>query len=196
MFQTNKIRIESKGKEGKKEYFIDYNKLVDFNEFLMDIITKFGEGKNILAVLDTEYSYDKNKPELEKRVNGIKKLLNHHGVTCRTVVTKKDSDRRIFGIKLQKPEKVNRYQLGLALTPEQLRDITEILRENVFFYMGDEKQNADEMTEHFFEVRGGQEPLDLLYATQIYNDSYFKRVRIKSRQDISYRIDEIKKKYQ
>ena len=53
----------------------------------------------------------------------------------------------------------------------------------------------EDMNDIFYQVRGDQEELIQLYNVQIYIDSYFQRIRICSRADISGRIETLSMKY-
>ncbi len=120
------------------------------------------------------------------------------------MVTKKESDQKILGIKLQKTEKVNVYQLGFAVTAKQLGTIPEIFKNNVFYYISSEADYETDketllpeaMNDLFYQVRGEQEELIQVYKLQIYIDSYFQRIRICCSEDISRRIEAFSKKYQ
>lgn len=204
LFQTKKLRIEKMVKDGSGQYYIDYHKQKEPDIFIMDVIQAFAGDQNILTVVDTDYSYGKNDPDTEERIHGIKKELDRQGIAYRVVVTKKESDQKILGIKLQKTEKVNVYQLGFAVTAKELGTIPEIFKDNVFYYLGmgadyetdKEILLPEDMNDIFYQVRGDQEELIQLYNVQIYIDSYFQRIRICSRADISGRLEALGKKYQ
>lgn len=204
LFQTKKLRIEKMVKDGSEQYYIDYHKQKEPDIFIMDVIQAFAGDQNILTVVDTDYSYGKNDPDTEERIHGIKKELDRQGIAYRVVVTKKESDQKILGIKLQKTEKVNVYQLGFAVTAKELGTIPEIFKDNVFYYLGmgadyetdKEILLPEDMNDIFYQVRGDQEELIQLYNVQIYIDSYFQRIRICSRADISGRLEALGKKYQ
>ncbi len=204
LFQTKKLRIEKMVKDGSEQYFIDYHKQKESDIFIMDVIQAFAGDQNILTVVDTDYSYGKNDPDTEERVLGLKKKLDRQGIAYRVVVTKKESDQKILGIKLQKTEKVNVYQLGFAVTAKQLGTIPEIFKDNVFYYISSEADYEtdketllpEDMNDLFYQVRGEQEELIQLYNVQLYIDSYFQRIRICCREDISGRLEALSKKYQ
>jgi hypothetical protein len=204
LFQTKKLQITKVVKDGSEQYFIDYHKQKEPDIFIMEVIQIFAEDQNLLTVIDTEYSYDKNDPKTEDRILGLKRDLDRQGIAYRVVVTKKESDQKVLGIRLQKTEKVNVYQLGFAATVKQLGTIPEILKDNVFYYismeaaseMEEEALFPEEMNDLFYQVRGGEEELTQQYNLQLYIDSYFQRIRICSREDISDRLEALKKKYQ
>lgn len=195
LFQAKMIRIEKLVKDGRDQYFIDYNKLKDRDAFLADVIQVFAQDKNVLAVIDTDYSYDKNNSDTANRISGLKMELDKRGIPYRVVVTEKDSDKKLFGIKLQKPEKVNVYQLGFAAATEQLKEISRIVKENIFYYMKEEIIDTGEIVNQFYQVLGKTEELNRLYTTQIYNDTYFQRIRICGGQDMGSLIEGIRGKY-
>lgn len=204
LFQTKKLRIEKIVKDGSEQYFIDYHKQKEPDNFIMEVLQVIAGDQNILTVVDTEYSYGKNDPDTEERILALKKVLDRQGIAYRAVVTKKESDQKILGIMLQKAEKVIVYQLGFAVTAKQLETVPEIFKDNVFYYLGMEADYEtdkeillpEDMNDIFYQVRGDQEELIQLYNVQIYIDSYFQRIRICSRADISGRLEALGKKYQ
>ena len=204
LFQTKKLRIEKMVKDGSEQYFIDCHKQKEPDIFIMDVIQAFAGDQNILTVVDTDYSYGKNDPDTEEQVLGLKKELDRLGIAYRVVVTKKESDQKILGIKIQKTEKVNVYQLGFAVTAKQLGMIPEIFKNNVFYYISSEADYETDketlppeaMNDLFYQVRGEQEELIQVYKLQIYIDSYFQRIRICCSEDISHRIEAFSKKYE
>ena len=204
LFQTKKLRIEKMIKDGSEQYYIDYHKQKEPDIFIMDVLQVIAGDQNILTVIDTDYSYGKNDPDTEEQILALKKVLDRQGIAYRAVVTKKESDQKILGIMLQKAEKVNVYQLGFAVTAKQLETVPEIFKNNVFYYLGMEADYEtdkeillpEDMNDIFYQVRGEQEELIQLYNVQIYIDSYFQRIRICSRADISGRLEALGKKYQ
>lgn len=195
MFRGKKIRIEHKEIEGLSQYFIDYNKIKEPVPFLIEVIQTIAANQSLLMVADTEFSYEKNGAVLEERITELKGVLDQQAVAYRVVVNKKDSDKKILGIRLQSTEKVNVYQLGFAVSANQLDKLTAFLKDNLFLYIGDANRQAEEMNDQFYEVHGQREALGEFYAIQLYNDSYFRRIRINSRRDISNVIREIEVRY-
>jgi hypothetical protein len=181
--------------EGSNQYFIDYSKIKEPVPFLIKVIQAFADNQSLLAVVDTELSYEKNAAAKEVRITELKGVLDQQAVAYRVVVNKKDSDKKLLGIRLQSTEKVNVYKLGFTVPANQLNNLTAFLKENLFLYIEDENRQAEEMNDQFYEIHGEREALGELYSTQLYNDSFFGRIRINSREDISSVIKGIEENY-
>ncbi|MGB8454597.1 MAG: hypothetical protein WCD89_19990 [Anaerocolumna sp.] len=197
MFPKKKLKLERIMREDIIQYFIDYHKIKEPGRFLMDFIQDIIENRNSFLVIDTDNFYDKNHSEKENKITDLKEDLNKQGISYKEVITKKEADNKILGIKIEKSAKVNHYQIGLSVAPDQLRKVTGMLKEyNVFYYITVDNTETEELIKQFCDARGNYEDLNILCSFDLYNDSYFNRIRICSRQDITNLLDMKLQKYQ
>lgn len=197
LFKTKNISLEKVVKEDTIQYFIDYHKIKDPDVFLLNFILEMAEDKNLLLVIDTNYFYEKSHLVSENKITELKKVLDDEGLAYRVVVTKKEAENKVFGIKIQKSEKINTYQIGLAVTQGQLRGVAGIFKDcNIFYYVMNTSTDTGEMINQFYDIHGDYEEMDNLCSFHIYNDCYFQRLRINSKQDITGSIESKVAKYQ
>jgi hypothetical protein len=121
LFQNKKVKLEKTISEGNQLFYIDYDRLKEPEEFLINLLLDFTEDKSGLLVLDTDYFYIKNSNTAESRINGLKSEFDKLGISYREVVIKKEEDYTIFGFKIQKQKKVNNYKIGLVVPRISLR---------------------------------------------------------------------------
>jgi hypothetical protein len=184
LFQNKKIKLKKEISEGNSLFYIDYDRLKEPEEFLINLILDFTEDKNGLLVLDTDYFYIKNSNTAESRINCLKKEFDKLAICYREVVTKKEEDYAIMGLKIQKSKKVNNYKLGLAVTPDQLKDIAGLIKDcNLFYYVAMDTMDPEELLQRFYETRGEYEDLIPFFGIYLYNNCFFHRSRISCNQD-------------
>ncbi len=197
LFQKKKLTLEKITREDTIQYFIDYHKIKELDRFLMDFIQDIIEDKNSFLVIDTDNFYDKKSSVKEKRITELKEDLDKQGIDYKEVITKKEADNKIFGLKIDKSEKVNHFQIGLAVTPDQLKDVTGIIKDyNVFYYVTVDNTEAEKLIKQFSDVRGDYDDMSKLCTYDLYNDCLFQRIRICSRQDIGSLIETKLQKYE
>ncbi len=197
IFQSKKIKLEKVNKEDGNQYFIDYYKVKESSGFLLDFMQDFIKNKNCLLVIDADNFYVKKHVEAENKINELKKILEDHEIPYEEVISKKEVDSKIFGIKISNSVKVNTYKIGLAVAPDQIRKITELVKDyNAFYFIAFDDMDLETLINHFLNVRGNYDELSELNEYDIFNDIYFRRMRICSKKDIQQSLESIIQKYQ
>ncbi len=197
IFQGKKIKLDKVNKEGGNQYFIDYDKLKEPDGFLFGFMQNFIENKNSLFVIDTDNFYVKKQVQIENSINELKKELESQEIPYEEVIIKKDDDNKIFGVKLQSSKKVNSYKLGLAVTPDQIGKVTGLVKNyNLFCFIPSDIMDTEELMDRFLSVRGNYDDLNDLYEYDLFNDCFFHRMRICSKEDIIQSLELKLQKYQ
>jgi len=185
LFSSKKVKIEKVVKQGIFQYFIDYAKQKNSDTFLQDFYSNYLDQKNALLVVDSTMFYEKNKSEIDNIFKYIQKELNQKGIEYKDFVAKRDSDKRILGMKVTNNEKINHYQIGMAINPEQIRKAVGIINEfNSFCYIIKDS-SVSELASQYNELRGDIEELNELSDSYVYHDSSFRRICIYSKQDVT-----------
>lgn len=196
LFHTKKIKLEKVVKKDEIQYYIDYYKKKEHVSFLKEILREFSGEKRILLVVDMEIFYDKKGSAAEEQITQIKKELDQHGISNREVLTKRESNNTILGIKIQKTDKVNSYQIGIAASPEQIPELTNILKYcNIFCYVPVTEMDSSHLLDKFYQVRGDYEELKEQFELNLYVDYYLQRIRICSLPGVSGMVEGILHRY-
>ena len=185
LFPIKKIKIEKIVKQGIFQYFIDYAKQKNSDIFLQDFFLHYSENDNALLVVDSTMFYEKKNSEIENIFKYIMNELNQKEIGYKEFVAKRDSDKRILGMKVTTAEKVNHYQIGVVVNSEQIREVVGIIKQfNTFCYIIKDSSVA-ELTNQYNELRGDIEELNEISNSYLYHDSSFRRICIYSKQDIT-----------
>jgi hypothetical protein len=196
-FQTKKIKLEKvENKEGIL-YFVDYFKYKEADSLLVEIFCGFADGKKALIVIDTDSFYDRKASATEQKIVSIKKELTEERIEYREVIVKKEGNTSILGIKIPSSSKVNSYKLAIATTPEQIEKLMVMFHKyNVFCYIPDSDLEDAVLYDKFDQSRGNIEELSGQFGIGLYNDSYFRRIRISSNKDTIQIVREKLQKYE
>ncbi len=190
--QGKKIKLEKMKKGEVFQYFVDYDKLKEPDGFLQNFVMEFMERKTCLCVIDSENFYTRKNSDAENKITCLKKDLESLELPYSEIITKKEPDNRIFGIKILNSGKVNSYRIGLAVTPDQIGKVTPLVKAyNLFCYIPSGLLDREELTGQFQNVRGDYEELSEIYEYNLYNDSFFHRIRISCKKDISQFLEEV-----
>jgi hypothetical protein len=183
--KSNKIKLERNKSDNSNQYYIDYYKYKEPDSFLIEFIEVFIGNKNSLLVIDSNNFYAKNLTDAENRIIELKTIFKTYDLSFEEVIIKKEADKKIFGIKLQSTKKTNSYKLGLAVTKEQIKKVTELVKDyNLFYFIPSDTMDLEEISEQFLNTGGNYEELNKSYEHELYNDCNFRRMRISSKTDI------------
>ena len=197
IFQSKKIRLEKVNNEGRDLYFIDYYKMKEPEGFLINFIQDYSEKKNSLLVVDADNFYVKKHKEADNKINELKTLLDNNHILYKEVISKKEVDNKIFGIKVQNSIKVNTSKIGLTVTADQLSKVSNLIKDySVFYYIAFDNMDSETLINQFLDTRGNYDELSELYESDIFNDAYFRRMRICSKNEIQPKLETIIQKYQ
>lgn len=189
--QGKKIKLEKMKKGEVFQYFVDYDKLKEPDGFLMDFVKEFIGNKTCLCVIDSENFYTRKSSDAENKITWLKKELEDQELSYSEIITKKEADNRIFGIKISNSGKANSYRIGLIVSPDLIGNVTGVVKAyNLFYYIPSGMLNREELIGQFQNVRGDYEELSELYEYNLYNDVYFHRIRISCKKDISQFLEE------
>jgi hypothetical protein len=190
--KSKKVKLEKIKKGEVFQYFVDYDKLKETDRFLQDFVAEFIEKKTCLCVIDSENFYTRKNSDAENKITLLKKELESQELPYSEIITKKEPDNRVFGIKILNSGKVNSYRIGLIVSPDQIGKVTALVKGyNLFYYIPYGMLDRDELTGQFQKVRGDYEELSQIYEYNLYNDSFFHRIRISSKKDISQFLEEV-----
>ena len=190
--QSRKVKLEKIKKGEVFQYFVDYDKLKEPEGFLQDFIAEFTEKKTCLCVIDSDNFYTRKSSDAENKITLLKKELESQELFYREIVTKKEPDNKIFGIKILNSGKVNSYRIGLTISQDQMGKVMALVKGyNLFYYIPSGMLDREELTGQFQKVRGDYEELSELYEYNLYNDSLFHRIRINSKKDIAQYLEEV-----
>lgn len=196
LFRTNKIKSQKIVRGDDIEYLIDYFKLKDSNDFLGNLIMDLTGGNRCLTMIDTDILHDKINLDPEKKSFALKTDLELNHICYLEVKTKKDVSEKVFGIRIQKAEKVNSYQIGMIISPDRMTKVKEIIKDcNAFYYVIENDKATEEILNQFNEVRGDYEELNKLFNLSFYIDYYFHRIRICCNQGTSQFVEDKLQKY-
>ncbi len=196
MFHNQKIKVKTIIKDGTWQYMIDYARIKKPEEFLATFFQCYTDGKSSLMVIDTDIFYERSQEDVESIIVKIKNGFDAKGIKYREIVTKKDSDTKIFGIKINSSEKVNNYRIGVAVEQEQIGEITGIVHNyNLFSYVMKDML-AKVLIERFEDVRGEYEELIDICEYHFYHDSFSHRIKIDSKRELNHLIEMIFQKYE
>lgn len=197
IFRSKRIKLEKVNNEGKDLYFIDYYKLNEPEGFLINFIQDYSENKNSLLVVDADNFYVKKHKEADNKINELKTILDNHRIPFKEVVSKKEVDNKIFGIKVQNSIKVNTSKIGLTASADQLSNVSNLIKDySVFYYIAFDNMDSETLINQFLDTRGNYDELSELYESDIFNDAYFRRMRICSKNEIQPKLEAIIQKYQ
>ena len=196
LFQAKKVTIEKIESGDGTEFLVDYFGVKDHDSFASEFVKDIVGQNNCLMLINTNFFYGRKKSAAENKIIGLKAEFDQRGFAYREIVTEKEDDNKIFGIKLQKGGMVNCYQVGLAVTGEQVSDLTEIVKDcNMFYYPDESEASTEELLDKFNESHGKYEELNKIYDLGIYVDSYFRRIRIFCKKDKAGLVEEKLGKY-
>ncbi len=196
LFQANKVKIEKIEDGDGIQFLVDYFSIKDHDSFMSEFIKDLIGNNNCLALINTDFFYGRKKNAAENKIIDLKEGLDQKGFIYREIITEKEADNRVFGIKLQKSAMVNRYQLGLAVTNDQIAGLIESTKDcNMFYYPDENETNVEEMLNKFDEARGRYEELNKVYSLCIYVDHYFRRFKIFCNKDKMGFVEEKLSKY-
>lgn len=183
-FQRNIFSRERMEKEGSVRYFMDYNNQNEPAVFLAGLINRFAEDREGLLVIDTERLYDKNPPDLEMKITELQKELDRLQIPWHQIVTKKESELTVLGLKIQNQPKRNCYRIGLALIAEKQKEIMELVEDyNVLLYIYGSDSSSDIFLKQFTEARGDYQELSDSAYFVLYIDKYLKRFSISGKKE-------------
>ncbi len=189
LFQGKKLKVEKAFKNESNQYYIDYDKLKNNQEFLTVLYKKLVGEHSCLFLIDSAMFYEKGEDKVQKLIQKVRDELKGKGIDFKELILKKEADNRVLGIKITAGEKVNHYQLGVPVQADQISDMVEVIANyNAFCYVW-KNNSSEEMIDAFTQARGEFEELRELCEYYSYQDSYFKRISITSKQDISEVVD-------
>lgn len=190
-FRKNTVKIKKVKKEDTFQYYIDYNHHKEPDLLWSDILTAFTEEKSCLLVIDTDRLYDRNSPNTENRINMLRNNLVQRQIPWHQIVTKKESDLTVLGLKIQNQPKRNCYQVGVAIIPEKINELLELVRDyTVFIFVYDGNLTNEMLIEQFISAKGELDELSAGALIALYNDRFLNRLVISSHSDKAGVIDE------
>lgn len=196
LFQVKKVTIEKIDTETGTEFLIDYFGVKDHDSFVSEFVGDMINHNNCLMLINTNFFYGRKKNAIENKIIDLKAEFDQRGFTYREIVTEQEADNKIFGIRLQKGNMVNCYQIGLAVTKEQIADLIKVVKDcNIFYYPDENNTNTEELLDKFNEAHGKYEELNKIHDLGIYVDSYFRRIRIFCKKDKAGFIEDKLGKY-
>jgi hypothetical protein len=176
-----KLRIEKDIHKDNTSYYIDYGKRKDQEEWIINLLEDFAEDKSGLLVIDSDYFYYKNR-NAESITEEIKKELDQLGMHYREMITKKEADETILGIRMRNGKKVNCSKIGLAVTSQQLKSLGRVWNYNLFYYIAPEGLDPEGLLKQFYDDRGEYDELTEHFGIYFYHDCFFNRLRISCRE--------------
>ncbi|WFR58592.1 hypothetical protein QA584_05835 [Anaerocolumna sp. AGMB13025] len=186
----NKIKLEQNKGGNSSQYFIDYYKYKAPDGFLLEFMEDFVGDKTSLLVIDSNNFYAKNHADAENRIRELKKIFAASKLAYEEVITEKEADKRIFGIKLQNSKMVNSYKLGLAVTKEQIINVTNLVKDyNLFYFVPSIAMEPEEIIQQFLNTGGNYEKLNRFFEYELYHDCNFRRMRISSKTDLMKELE-------
>jgi|GEM_PF-2787297 hypothetical protein len=196
IFQTKKVKLEKRVKDGVYQYSIDYMKCKESNTFLLDFFKAFTEEENSLYVIDSCMFYEEKESDFESIINTIISELNKAEIAYKQLVVKRDSNQRLLGMNVGNSKKVKNYQIGIAANAVQSRECAMIVtRYNGFCYrMGD--ISPELLLEQFDQLRGDMEELMAQSVSSLYHDVFSHRIKIDSTNELDQRVEAVVKQYE
>lgn len=183
LFHTKSIKLEKTESQGEVLYFIDYFKHKETDKLLETIMTEFTDQKRFLFALDTDSFYERKASAAEQKIDQLKQEFNNKKIPYKEVTLQKEGSITLLGMKIP-GSKVNNHKVGITATPDQIPTFIEMFRNyNVFCYVPKEEKEAEDLFEIFEKTRGNFDELREQFDLCLYNDSYFRRVRISGNTD-------------
>ncbi len=190
-FRKNTVSIKKVEKEDTLQYFIDYNHHKEPDVLWSDILTAFTKEKRCLLVIDTDRLYDRSSPNMENKINMLTNNLVLRQIPWHQIVTKKESDLTILGLKIQNQPKRICYQVGVAVIPEKIKELLELVRDyTVFIFVYEGNFSNEMLIEQFIGAKGELDELSAGALIALYNDRFLNRLVISSHPDKAGLIDE------
>ncbi|SHJ87868.1 hypothetical protein SAMN02745136_01209 [Anaerocolumna jejuensis DSM 15929] len=171
------VKISKTENESNTEYILDYGGHKDRELFPDSLLADVTENSGILVVLDTELLYTVNYTNKESKLLELKEELEKRKIPYREIVTQKEADVTVLGVKIQNKKKVNCYQLGLAVNTEQLKGLKLFEDYCVYAYLFDKETQPEILLELFENAGGNSEVLGGQAQIQLYIDHYLKRIK-------------------
>jgi hypothetical protein len=199
LFKRSRLEVKKEVQDHNTKTYVDYHKLKEPKEFKLNFLSDLISDHKALAVVDTNLYYMSKGVNMDDEVVKLTNLLDDNGIFYRKVITKKEDTSTIMGIpvKFGKSKTVTNYITGMVITKEDMSKIGSIIEKfNVIFYLDLNNTDTDELLNIFYASRGEMEELSDKYPFNIYNDSFFGRLRICSDETKSTFTEEIIKKYQ
>lgn len=197
IFQSKKIKLEILEKENGYQCIVDYDRHKNPNQFFIHFLTEFTDNKNCIFVIDSDNLYFRKNSDMEEKIAELKSYLEKQGVAYREIVTQKESENKILGIKMQSSVKVNSYKIAISVLPNQVEKVYEIIKGyNMFFYIPSDRIDVLELDKYFQDARGNYDELSEHFQYILYNDCLFHRTRISSKTDINALLNDIINKYE
>ncbi len=173
------IKITKINKENAVWHIVDYSSHKDREMFCVSLLEDFAQNHSILIVADTEWSYEANNINKGKKLLEIKEELEERGISCKEIITQKEADVTILGVRVRNQKKVNCCQLGLAMNPGQLKETMKLLGEYcVCVYLLDRETSHAALLELFEKSCGNHDTISTQSQIQLYVDNYLKRIKI------------------
>ncbi|MFU0826335.1 MAG: hypothetical protein ACFWTJ_02195 [Lachnoclostridium sp.] len=185
--------------EGEKDfqYILDYDRVKNTHGFVLDLLTRFTENKNCLFVIDSDNLYIRKTLDMESKIAELKRNLQNQNISYKEIVTQKEAENKLLGIKIQSLVKVNSYKIALPVMPDpnQIKKVLELVKDyNLYYYIPFDETDFVGLETLFENGHGRFDELCENFKYILYNDSLFHRIRIISKAEINTLLMEITNK--
>lgn len=178
------------------QYFIDYNNQKDVDKFYVDFLRDFLGDNHYIVVIDTDKFYEKNSVTAEKKVEEWKRNLKDNNYLFHEILSQKEADFKLMGIKVGESKNVNSYQIGVVASSKEIEEVALMVKDmNIFFYLMNGETNVNESIEKFREVNGNYDILKNVSSLEIYHDGLIHRFRIHVKEEQVDMVERALSKY-
>lgn len=174
IFNTKKLKVKSELNGDKTVFYINYCKLKNSDEFVLNLLREISPKEQYLVAVDTRLMY-KSKVNTEDLLERLRKVLKEGSLKFKEINFEGDGRVSIFGtsIVMNDHKKPKETVIGILCSSE---DISSIKRELnnfcVYYYSNLTNETSVEDIFDKFEDLVSAEKLNKIFTCNIF-DSYF-----------------------
>jgi len=197
LFKKNILKIKSVTDEDGVNFFINYFRLKELDDFKILLLKELMGRNNCLAIINTEMKYNKNSIDNKKVANELTDMFDKVGIKYKKIEVKKVQDRVIMGAVIKGNDKKDykEYIIGFIIESEKVVNIRSIMNNyNINYYINYNAVSDDELLCEFQLKYNDEEELRANNDFDIFDDNFIRSIVIHSKSKDSKFVGDILEK--